>query len=213
MWNKHQLQSETTGLMSYLHMTGTTKERILDAAEAIMLTKGFHAVGLNEVLTAVNVPKGSFYHHFSSKEQFGVELIEHYVGKHLERLHKFFGARDVMAMDKFADYWAYIVGRMTDAGCRQCCLLVKLGLEVANFSEPMREALSTGLKASRAVFEKAIRDGQADGSIRKEIDPSETAAAVQYLWQGALQRMLVDKSVAPLRLASQFLRSHMGVNL
>ena len=56
-----------------------TKERILDAAEQIMLEKSFHSVGLNEILKAVGVPKGSFYHHFESKEQFGVEMLKHYV--------------------------------------------------------------------------------------------------------------------------------------
>jgi AcrR family transcriptional regulator len=53
----------------------TTKERILDAAEDLMLAKSFHSVGLNEILSAVKVPKGLFYHYFTSKEQFGVELI------------------------------------------------------------------------------------------------------------------------------------------
>jgi AcrR family transcriptional regulator len=57
----------------------TTKERILDAAEGLMLVKSFHSVGLNEILTAVQVPKGSFYHYFKSKEQFGVEMLKHYV--------------------------------------------------------------------------------------------------------------------------------------
>src|SRR5260370_27559509 len=57
----------------------TTKERILEAAEEIMLQKSFHSVGLNEILSAVKVPKGSFYHYFQSKEQFGVELLKHYV--------------------------------------------------------------------------------------------------------------------------------------
>jgi TetR/AcrR family transcriptional regulator, transcriptional repressor for nem operon len=189
----------------------TTKERILDAAEEIMLTKGFHSVGLNEILTAVKVPKGSFYHHFSSKEQFGVELVSHYVGKHLERLQKFFGPRDVSAVDKFNDYWAYIVGRMTEGGCKQCCLLVKLGLEVSNFSEPMREALAAGMQSSRAIYENAIREGQAEGCIRKEIDPVETGAAVQFTWYGALQRMLVDQSVVPLRQAAHFLRTYLTV--
>jgi TetR/AcrR family transcriptional repressor of nem operon len=189
----------------------TTKERILDAAEEIMLTKGFHSVGLNEILTAVQVPKGSFYHHFASKEQFGVELIRHYVGKHLERLQKFFGPRDVTAVDKFNDYWAYIVGRMTDAGCKQCCLLVKLGMEVSNFSEPMRETLAAGMQSSRAIYERVIQEGQAEGCIRKEVDPIETAAAVQLTWYGALQRMLVDQSVVPLRQAAHFLRSYLAV--
>src|SRR3954447_18309318 len=60
-------------------MTGTTKERILNAAEELMLQKSFHSVGLNEILSAVKVPKGSFYHYFESKEHFGVELLKHYV--------------------------------------------------------------------------------------------------------------------------------------
>ena len=57
----------------------TTKERILDAAEGLMLEKSFHSVGLTEILEAVKVPKGSFYHHFKSKEQFGVEMLKRYV--------------------------------------------------------------------------------------------------------------------------------------
>src|ERR1700749_1826416 len=65
--------------MSTATATPTTKERILDAAEEIMLQKSFHSVGLNEILSAVKVPKGSFYHYFQSKEQFGVELLKHYV--------------------------------------------------------------------------------------------------------------------------------------
>ena len=65
--------------MSTVTATPTTKERILDAAEEIMLQKSFHSVGLNEILSAVKVPKGSFYHYFQSKEQFGVELLKHYV--------------------------------------------------------------------------------------------------------------------------------------
>lgn len=188
----------------------TTKERIIEAAEQILLSKSFHAVGLNEILAAVNVPKGSFYHHFESKEQFGVELIRHYVTAHLGRLQRFFGAPDATGLERFTDYWSYVIGRMTEQGCQQCCLIVKLGLEVANFSEDMRAALAAGMKASRAVFERAIRAGQADRTIRADLDPLEAATAIQHMWQGALQRMLVEKSVAPLRAAAQFLRNYLA---
>ncbi|MDQ3174075.1 MAG: TetR/AcrR family transcriptional regulator [Acidobacteriota bacterium] len=190
-------------------MSAKTKERILEAAAEIMLTKSFHSVGLNEILGAVQVPKGSFYHYFSSKEQFGVELIRHYVQEHTERLEKFFGQRGERALQKFVDYWGYVVGRMTEGECRQSCLVVKLGVEVTNFSEPMREALATGMKTWRSIFEKAIREGQTDGSIRNVLKADEAAAVVQDSWQGALQRMQVERSVAPLRATAQFLRSYL----
>ena len=188
-------------------MSASTKQRILEAAEEIMLTKSFHSVGLAEILAAVKVPKGSFYHHFSSKEQFGVELISHYVQEHTARLRKFFGAPGTKALQKLVDYWGYQIGHATEGECRQGCLVVKLGLEVASFSEPMRDVLADGLKTWRGIFEKIVREGQADGSIRHELDAADAAAAIQDQWQGAMQRMQVEKSVAPLRSAAQFLRS------
>ena len=191
-------------------MSLTTKERILEAAEELMLSKSFHSVGLNEILTAVQVPKGSFYHYFSSKEQFGVELITHYVRAHTERLQKFFTTPGNPAMEKLVEYWAYSVGRMTDGDCQQCCLVVKLGLEVTNFSEPMREALEQGMRAWRTIFEQVVREGQSDGSIRLELDPPEAAAAIQDTWQGAMQRVQVEKNVAALRSASKFLTAHLA---
>ncbi|MDB6150430.1 MAG: hypothetical protein JWQ44_1878 [Chthoniobacter sp.] len=193
-------------------MSVTTKERILEAAEELMLTKSFHSVGLNEILTAVKVPKGSFYHYFESKEQFGVELITHYVGDHTDRLGKFFAARDTTALQKFADYWSYSIGRITQGECQQSCLVAKLGLEVANFSEAMREVLAAGLKTWRGIFEAAIREGQVDGSIRKDLIPKDAAAVIQDTWQGALQRMQVEKSVAALRSAAQFLHSYLAAS-
>lgn len=191
-------------------MSISTKDRILDAAEEIMLTKSFHSVGLTEILSAVKVPKGSFYHHFSSKEQFGVELISHYVKGHTACLQKFFATPNTTALQKLVDYWGYQIGQVTASECRQCCLVVKLGLEVANFSEPMRAALAEGLKAWRAIYEQLVREGQADGSIRKGLNPAEAAAAIQDTWQGAMQRMQVERSVAPLRSAAQFLRSSLA---
>ena len=190
-------------------MSTTTRERILEAAEDLMLTKSFHSVGLNEILGAVKVPKGSFYHYFASKEQFGVELISHYVEEHTRLLEKFFGATETKALQRFVDYWGYQIGRMTNGECRQSCLVAKLGLEVANFSEPMRETLAKGMAAWRALFERAVREGQRDGSIRKDLKAVEAAAVLQDTWQGALQRMQVERNVSPLRGAAKFLRSYL----
>lgn len=54
------------------------RQHILNIAKPIMLRKGFSAVGLNEILAAAGIPKGSFYHYFGSKEAFGEALLESY---------------------------------------------------------------------------------------------------------------------------------------
>ena len=56
--------------------TDNTRQKILDAAQPIMASRGFSAVGINEVLSAASVPKGSFYHYFRSKDAFGQALLE-----------------------------------------------------------------------------------------------------------------------------------------
>ena len=62
--------------------------------------RGFVAVGLNEILKTAEVPKGSFYHYFGSKEQYGCELLEQYVTEYAERLDQLFGGREANARDK-----------------------------------------------------------------------------------------------------------------
>ena len=82
----------------------TTKDRILDAAKEIMLQKSFHSVGLNEILTAVKVPKGSFYHYFASKEQFGAELLQHYVAQHSERMRQVLLSQDLNPLQRLVAF-------------------------------------------------------------------------------------------------------------
>jgi TetR/AcrR family transcriptional repressor of nem operon len=183
----------------------STKQRILEAAESLMLAKSFHSVGLTEILSAVRVPKGSFYHYFPSKEQFGVELISHYLSEHTARVQKLFAAHDGSALEKLADYWSVAIGWAAEGECRQCCLVAKLALEVTSFSEPMRKVLAEGLRAWRGLYERAIREGQTDGSIRRDLTPADAAAILQDTWQGAMQRMQAERSVAPLRGAARFL--------
>src|SRR5580692_2891796 len=104
--------------------TITTKERILDAAEEIMLAKSFHSVGLNEILAAVKVPKGSFYHYFKSKEQFGVELLGHYVQEHSARLRRILlESSDLNPLERLMAFFDGAVGWMLQGQCRQFCLV------------------------------------------------------------------------------------------
>lgn len=191
--------------------TPTTKERILDAAEEIMLQKSFHSVGLNEILTAVKVPKGSFYHYFQSKEHFGVELLKHYVAdasawKRRSLLSTELGEDPYERLMAFYDR-AITKSYETTCGCS--CLVAKLCSEVASFSNDMRAVLADGMREWRGFLEQVVVEGQEAGSIRKDIDPTAAATVLQDLWMGASQRSQAERSVAPLRAAAIFFRNYL----
>jgi len=191
--------------------TATTKERILDAAAEIMLQKSFHSVGLNEILAAVQVPKGSFYHYFQSKEHFGVEMLKHYVAE-----ASIFQRRALLStelaenpLDRLMAYFDLNIGKLFENGCQCGCLVVKLASEVATFSDDMRAVLAGGMNDWRQLLKQLVIEGQKKGVIRKDLDPLATATLIQDLWMGANQRVQLERSVAPLRSAALFFRRYL----
>ncbi|MFG2293696.1 TetR/AcrR family transcriptional regulator [Streptomyces sp. NPDC048603] len=55
--------------------TSTARERLLDAACALVLERGYTAVGVAEICARADVKKGSFYHFFPSKQALTVEAV------------------------------------------------------------------------------------------------------------------------------------------
>lgn len=127
--------------------TNDTRQHILDIGYQLVVTKGFTNVGLSEILKTAAVPKGSFYHYFKSKEQFGEALIQHYFEQYLEHVNAILVKGTGTGFDRLTDYfsrWLIIDNGTCNANK---CVVVKLSAEVSDLSEPMREALKMVLIA------------------------------------------------------------------
>ena len=55
-----------------------TKEKLLDAAQRLVLAKGFAGTAVDDICKAARLTKGSFFHYFESKDELGVELLTRY---------------------------------------------------------------------------------------------------------------------------------------
>ena len=82
---------------------------MLDVGRRIMAGKGFSAVGLNEVLAAAGVPKGSFYHYFASKDAFGEALLESYFEQYLAEIDETLKSHPEWSLDggKLIRKWTF----------------------------------------------------------------------------------------------------------
>ena len=58
--------------------TQKTKIKILDAAQSLMMEKGFVATSIDEICKMASTTKGSFFHYFDNKETLGVELAKRF---------------------------------------------------------------------------------------------------------------------------------------
>ena len=85
--------------------SNTTRQHILDCGYQLIARQGFSNVGLAQILKHAEVPKGSFYHYFKSKELFGEALIQDYFAQYDIELTAFFDTPKTSAFDKLIAYW------------------------------------------------------------------------------------------------------------
>ena len=173
-------------------MKNITRDKLIRAGAKAMLAKSYNAVGIQEVLSEVNVPKGSFYYYFNSKEDFGKEII-HYYGEQLAKsIQKSLSDTNVSPRERMVNYFSSLKSYFVNVGCNQGCLVAKLATEIADSSPSMRIALKQEFDKWAALFADCIREAQKTGEIAKEHDPESLAEFIYTSWEGALIRMQVN---------------------
>jgi TetR/AcrR family transcriptional repressor of nem operon len=185
------------------------RQHILEVARQIVGKKGFSAVGLNEVLQAAQVPKGSFYHHFVSKDAFGEALLEDYFESYLADMQRIFTGNELESR-KLLRYWQRWIDSQTGQTDAGKCLAVKLGAEVADLSESMRQALDRGTSQIIRCLAGALVLGQAQGSLRMKQGPESLATQLYALWLGASIMAKITRTSLPFDQALAMTRQALG---
>lgn len=175
-----------------------TRERILEAGSEAIVAKSYNGCGLNEILGAAGVPKGSFYHYFKSKEGFGVAVIEQSADGHSQRLRQYFTDRSRPPLDRLRGFYAVCRDYYAESSPTRQCLIAKLALETAHLSEPMRAAIKCGYDEWSLLHAKVLREAQAEGELDATANPETLANAIMHAWEGATIRMQIDLDVTPL---------------
>ena len=187
------------------------REHILDVAQTIIGAKGYSAVGLTEILSAANVPKGSFYYYFKSKDAFGEALLHRYFEKYLAELDSTLGAAGFTMGQRLTNYFVNWQQTQESCDCQGKCLAVKLGAEVVDLSEAMRLSLKAGTSGIINRLQKAIEAGIEEGSIRTESNASITAHTLYQLWLGASLMAKINRSVEPFKSAMMMTKEILGL--
>jgi TetR/AcrR family transcriptional repressor of nem operon len=175
-----------------------TKERILEMGAQAIAEKSFNSCGLTEILRRAGVPKGSFYHYFESKEDFGVALIEKATAEYVELLAPIVGDRRRSPVQRLRGVFELSREECLANGAARQCLIPKLALETSQLSEPVHAAVKCAYDQWSAILAKVIREAQAAGEIPRAHDPDRLANVLVMLWEGATIRMQIDRSLQPV---------------
>ena len=191
--------------MSRVQQKEINRENLLNQGVALLMQQGYHGTGLKEILDAVQIPKGSFYNYFGSKENFGVAVIEHYITPYIEQLTGYLNEPNVDALAALERYLDETIAELERTEFKGGCLLGNLMGEIGDNSDACRAALQQSLLRYRDVWAMGLTKAQQQGTIRADKSAIELADLWVNAWQGALLRMKVELSIAPLEQCRQLL--------
>ena len=64
-----------------IEKTHSTKQRLIDIGLPMLLQHGYNDLGIQALLAATGIPKGSFYHHFRDKQDFALQVVDAYIAR------------------------------------------------------------------------------------------------------------------------------------
>jgi len=176
-----------------------TRSEIIRIGTDLISRQGFNATGIDTVLKTARVPKGSFYHYFKSKEEFGLAVIDHFAERFEQRLDIFLGDEEETPLNRIHYFLESSLARVTQNQCSKGCLIGNLGQEMADLNERFRARLEEIFSMWRERFADCLRKAQSSGELSAKIDPGVMACFILSGWEGAILRSKVMKSPQPMR--------------
>jgi TetR/AcrR family transcriptional repressor of nem operon len=172
-----------------------TRLAIEDAAISLFLEHGYHATSMRQIADQAGLALGGIYNHFKSKEALAAEILTAYAkgtqGRNLftdpklpalARLKKLFAA-----LNEY--FFRHYEG----------CMIGKFMAEVSDDTPLIRGSLVGVLNLWDEKIAPIIRDGQKQGSIRKDLKADELATFLFDSYEGAILRMRVEQSPRALK--------------
>src|SRR3954465_13026936 len=102
------------------------RDGLLEAGKRIFLERGYNHSGIEAILQAAGVPKGSFYYYFASKEDFGLQVLNHFAALYDAEVGRYLDDVTLSPLDRLHCYHESICERLESRQCRNGCLVGNL---------------------------------------------------------------------------------------
>lgn len=178
----------------------SSRQSLLRAGLRHLTEKGYSSVGLDEILSEADVPKGSFYYHFASKSDFGLALIAEYDAYFRAKITSHFSDRSLDPLTRLTNFIEDAVQGMERYHFKRGCLVGNLGQEISALPETFRKHLASAFQGWQTITADLFNEYGVT-------EPESLAAFFWTGWEGAVLRAKLELSPAPLRtFAERFMQ-------
>jgi TetR/AcrR family transcriptional repressor of nem operon len=175
-----------------------TRDHLLQVGLRRIRSAGYASTGVKEILDEADVPKGSFYHHFASKEAFAKEVLGLYVRGERERAEKILGDGKAAPLRRLRRYFEELIAVYGPTAEISGCMVGNLSLEMADHSDSIQSLLHQSFANWQPGIAGILQEAIDRGELAKSNKPQELASFLLNSYEGALLRSKADRSSKPL---------------
>lgn len=179
-------------------MAHETKQLLLEEGMKMLLLRGYHDLGIAAVLEATGIPKGSFYHHFASKEDFGLQVVDLYMEGVHAGLDACLNDEQLPPIARVRRFFEMTEDKYRSDGYLGC-LLGGLGQELSGISEAFRRKVEWCFSEIARRIAGCLDEGTRRGDLPPGTDTTAMANLLVNCWEGAALRTRLRRDPAPLR--------------
>lgn len=168
-----------------------TRRDIIDVARRLFSEHGFSSTGIADIHAATGLTKGAFYHHFRSKEDLALAVVEAARADYAT-LWSDLASQGGRPVDRLEACLERVVELNERPEWRNCRMLVMLSSEAAGADERLREAVVSLRNEAVQVWEKLIAEAQQAGQVTKTIPADVAAEWIMSTLMGSLLAQKLD---------------------
>lgn len=181
----------------------STKQRLLNAGLSMLLEHGYNDLGIQALLTATRIPKGSFYHHFKDKEDFALQVLDQYMREVHAGLDACLGDNGRPPLERVRCFFEMTQESYREQGYMGC-LLGGLGQELSGVNEVFRRKIEECFSEMAERMAICLEEARHDGDISADSDSWQMANVLIDCWEGAALRSRLRREAAPLNAMLDF---------
>lgn len=175
------------------------RQKVIEEAFKLIYEKGYNGVGINEIVTAASVPKGSFYYYFETKEKLALETIHYYYKFFLTALKHILNNEAVPPLERLANLNQFLLDTYSDPWrLAHGCYGGNLASEMGDTNEAIRELLDMYFENHRGIIARCLHEAHKVGDLPPALDPDKFADFMVNAYEGALIKMKLSKKLDPL---------------
>ncbi|WP_394747430.1 TetR/AcrR family transcriptional regulator [Spongiimicrobium salis] len=174
------------------------RKDILIKGIQLIQQRGYGNTGIQDILKACDIPKGSFYNFFSSKEAFALEAIELYKDYTLGLLEKADKNEELSPSKKIKAFFMKSNEIFISMGGHQNCMLLSLSTEVTHENNTFSKPIIDSFRVFKTYLVKWITKAQEEGEMRKDMSANDVVNLLYDGYHGAVLRMKYNQNPTPL---------------